>query len=98
MTCSLVIIADSPDNTELQLFDGCWSVLVNNAYPSPSLAGLSKLKSSSPTVILPSAAPWIYQPPGQPYPSIAINRLFQPLGGVNGDGAGSEVGSCRIAV
>ena len=34
----------------------------------------------------------MYQPPGQALPWPAIRRLFQPLGGENGVGAGSDVG------
>src|SRR5437773_1943967 len=47
---------------------------------------------------LPMLAPWTYQPPGQPKPSTAISRRFQPFGGENGLGAASTVGSCKIAL
>ena len=34
----------------------------------------------------PCAAPWMYQPEGQPTPCIAIRRRFHPFGGENGLG------------
>ena len=42
---------------------------------------------------LPPAVPWIYQPPGQPAPWMAITRPFHPFGGVFHEGDASAVGS-----
>src|SRR5258708_32077753 len=79
MKCSFPIMAASADRTELQLLDGCWSVLLNVAYPSPRRVGLNRLASSTPgRAKLPIDAPWTYQPPGQPTPSMAISRRFHP--------------------
>src|SRR5215472_14924341 len=89
MKCSLPIIALSPATNGLQLFDGFWSVLMKSAYPCD--------RYRSCKTFTPSAVPWVYQPPGQPAPCIAIRRLFQPAGGEKGLGSGSEVGSKRIA-
>src|SRR3954451_21115676 len=98
MKCSLLIIAASPESTELQLFDACCSVFEKSAYPAPRRAGLSRLKSSPASERLPMLAPWMYHPPGHPNPSIAMSRLFQPRGGANHVGEASTVGSCKTAL
>src|SRR5262245_27618173 len=90
MKCSFPIIVVSPARKGLQLLVGWLSVFANSAYPSPSRVRLSAVSR-----LTPSAAPWRYQPPGQPLPCCAIRRLFQPLGGENGVGGASEVGSCK---
>ena len=59
---------------------------------------LSSVKSNPARARLPCAPPWMYHPAGQPKPSIAISRLFQPFGAENGVGAGSLVGSCNTAL
>src|SRR6267142_524594 len=78
MTCSFPIIAASPASTELQLFDGFCSVLMNSAYPCERYVSL--------TGLTPSARPCVYQPPGQPAPWIETSLRFQPLGGEQGLG------------
>src|SRR5918993_4002454 len=61
MKCSLPIIVVSPARNELQLFEGCCSVLINIAQPSPSRVIFAPAR-----MLTPCAAPWRYQPPGQP--------------------------------
>src|SRR6267143_2683757 len=89
MKCSLPIMAGSQARNGLQLFVGCFSVLMNSAQPSPRRVVFIPVSGFTP-----SPAPWTYQPPGQPAPWIAIRPLFQPFGGEKGLGAGSLVGSC----
>ena len=51
------------------------------------------------TGFTPCAAPWMYQPPGQPSPWMASRRLFHAFGGeMTGCGAGSVVGSCSTTL
>src|SRR6267142_4171562 len=89
MKCSLAIIAVSAATNALQLVPGGVSVLAKIAQPS-----LRRVIFAPVTGFVPCAAPWMYQPPGQPPPWVAIRPLFQPFGGENGLGAGSLVGSC----
>src|SRR5690349_9607901 len=88
MKCSLLIMAVSPARKALQLIDGFWSVFVERAYPCPSHCSFNSE----------STVPCLYQPPLHPVPWTAMSTRFQPLGGWNGLGSGSEVGSCSVAL
>src|SRR5262245_54021997 len=85
MKCSFPIMVVSPARKGLQLFVGWLRVLMQYAYPSPSLVGSSGLTPITP--------PCRYHPLGHPAPWMAMSRLFHAGGGENGVGAGSFVGS-----
>src|SRR5881392_1708216 len=92
MKCSLPMTAASAASVRLQLLDGCCSVLLNTPQPSDSRSSWSPVR-----MFTPSESPCTYQPPAQPVPCTASSRRFQPLGGVNGVGATSVVGSWSTA-
>ena len=92
MKCSLPIIVASPATVALQLFAGCWSVLMNSA---PAFRQTLQVVAGENVHALGGA---LDVPAARaPRPVLGEQLRFQPLGGVNGVGAASEVGSKSTA-